>query len=86
MNTFIEFILFGFAAQLIDGSLGMAFGVFLTTVLTYTGVPVVQSSACVHLSETVISLASGIAHFKFKNKEKNLLSEKFVLYTNKYLT
>ena len=45
------FLLIGFAAQLIDGALGMAFGVISQTLLVSIGVPPAATSACVYLGE-----------------------------------
>ena len=61
------FIALGFCAQLIDGCLGMAYGVFLTTFLTANGVPLVQASSSVHFAEVFTTLASGLAHWRFDN-------------------
>lgn len=63
----ISFVFLGFCAQLIDGCLGMAYGVFLTTVLMAQGVPLVNASSSVHFSEVFTTLASGISHWKFRN-------------------
>ena len=63
----ILFIILGFCAQLIDGCLGMAYGVFLTTFLTANGVPLVQASSGVHFAEVFTTLASGLAHWRFDN-------------------
>lgn len=63
----IYFIILGFCAQLIDGCLGMAYGVFLTTFLMERGVPLVNVSSSIHFSEVFTTFASGIAHWKFKN-------------------
>ena len=63
----ISFIILGFCAQLIDGCLGMAYGVFLTTFLTASGVPLVNASSAIHFSEVFTTLASGLSHIKFKN-------------------
>ena len=63
----ILFIVLGFCAQLIDGCLGMAYGVFLTTFLTANGVPLVQASSGVHFAEVFTTLASGLAHWRFDN-------------------
>jgi uncharacterized membrane protein YfcA len=57
----------GFIAQLIDGSLGMAYGVTSTTMLLYLGLSPVAASTSVHLSEVVTSAAAGISHSKFGN-------------------
>ncbi len=71
-DGFIIFIVLGFFAQLIDGALGMAYGVFLTTVLTFIGVPVVHASASIHFSEMFTTFVSGISHFKLKNVDMGL--------------
>ncbi len=71
-DSLLIFIILGFIAQLIDGALGMAFGVFLTTVLTFIGVPVAQASASIHFAEIFTTCISGISHFKFKNVDMGL--------------
>ena len=63
----ILYIVLGFIAQLIDGCLGMAYGVFLTTVLMAQGVPLVSASSSIHFSEVFTTGASCISHWKFKN-------------------
>ncbi|WP_181309808.1 sulfite exporter TauE/SafE family protein [Nocardioides campestrisoli] len=57
----------GFLAQLIDGSLGMAYGVTSTTLLLAAGVAPAAASAAVHFSEIGTSLVSGISHHKLGN-------------------
>src|SRR5262245_4212828 len=59
--------LVGLVAQLIDGSLGMAYGVTSTTLLLTAGVAPAIASASVHLAEVGTTLASGTAHWKFGN-------------------
>jgi hypothetical protein len=63
----LPFILVGFAAQLVDGALGMAFGVISSTLLISLGVPPAVASAGVHTVETVTTGASGISHILHKN-------------------
>ncbi len=75
MEGFLIFVAFGFMAQIIDGALGMAFGVFLTTALTFMGVPIVQASAGIHFVEIFTTLASGLSHFKFKNIDKRVFKK-----------
>ncbi len=70
-NIFI-FILFGFIAQLIDGSLGMAYGVSSNTFLLSIGLPPAAASASVHAAEVFTTGASGVFHLKFGNVRKNL--------------
>ncbi|CCF62108.1 conserved membrane protein of unknown function; putative permease domain [Nocardia cyriacigeorgica GUH-2] len=55
------------AAQLVDGSLGMAYGVTSTTLLLAFGTNPAAASATVHLAEIGTTLASGVAHWKFGN-------------------
>jgi hypothetical protein len=57
----------GLAAQLIDGALGMAYGVTSSTLLLILGVAPAWASASVHLSEIVTTLASGASHWRFGN-------------------
>ncbi|WP_166975098.1 sulfite exporter TauE/SafE family protein [Brevibacterium atlanticum] len=57
----------GLIAQLIDGSLGMAYGVTSTTLLLAAGVAPAAASAAVHFSEIGTSLVSGISHHRFGN-------------------
>ena len=59
--------LVGFAAQLVDGSLGMAYGVTSTTLLLAIGTNAAAASATVHLAEIGTTLASGISHWRFNN-------------------
>jgi len=59
--------LVGFVAQLIDGSLGMAYGLTSTTLLLTAGVAPAIASASVHLAEVGTTLASGTAHWRFGN-------------------
>ncbi len=57
----------GLLAQLIDGSLGMAYGVTSSTLLLAAGIAPAAASAAVHFSEIGTSLASGISHHKLGN-------------------
>lgn len=57
----------GLVAQLIDGSLGMAYGVTSSTLLLAAGVAPAAASAAVHFSEIGTTLVSGAAHTKFGN-------------------
>ncbi|HAH11324.1 MAG TPA: hypothetical protein DCL54_06545 [Alphaproteobacteria bacterium] len=69
---FLEFVLIGFLAQLVDGALGMAYGVTATSVLLSIGVPPATASACVHTAEMFTTGASGAAHWRLKNIDWNL--------------
>ena len=71
----VYFIFAGFCAQIIDGALGMAYGVISTSILIYWGIPVVNASASVKFAEIFTTLVSGISHFKFGNVDKNLFKK-----------
>ncbi|NIM02803.1 TSUP family transporter [bacterium] len=68
----IVYIIVGFVAQIIDGALGMAYGVTSTTFLLSIGIPPVAASASVHTAEIFASGASGLAHLRFGNVDKKL--------------
>ena len=65
--TFLWFILAGFVAQMIDGALGMAYGVSCSTLLLYLGVPPKVGSAAVHTAEVFTTGVSGLSHIRFRN-------------------
>jgi uncharacterized protein len=67
MRSFIVLAIVGLAAQLVDGSLGMAYGVTSTTLLLAVGVSPALASASVHLAEVGTCAASGISHWRFGN-------------------
>ncbi|RRQ29424.1 sulfite exporter TauE/SafE family protein [Rhodococcus sp. Eu-32] len=67
MKTIILIGLVGLAAQLVDGALGMAYGVTTTTLLLAIGTNPATASATVHLAEIGTTLISGISHWKFGN-------------------
>ncbi|GAA1437026.1 sulfite exporter TauE/SafE family protein [Mycobacterium cookii] len=64
----------GLLAQLIDGSLGMAYGVTSSTLLLAAGVAPAAASAAVHFSELGTSLVSGASHHKFGNVDWRTVS------------
>ncbi|HYN66327.1 MAG TPA: sulfite exporter TauE/SafE family protein [Ornithinibacter sp.] len=67
MRKLVLLALVGLGAQLVDGSLGMAYGVTSTTLLLAIGTNPAAASATVHLAEIGTTLASGAAHWKFGN-------------------
>jgi uncharacterized protein len=71
-SSFIKFILIGFAAQMIDGTLGMAYGVSCSTMLLNMGVSPRVATAAVHTAEVFTTGVSGLSHLKFKNIDKQL--------------
>jgi uncharacterized membrane protein YfcA len=64
----------GFAAQLVDGALGMAFGLISTTALLTLGLPPAQASAAVHTAEVATTAASGISHLYHRNINAKLFA------------
>ncbi|UKJ06398.1 TSUP family transporter [Solitalea lacus] len=66
------FIIGGFIAQMIDGALGMAYGVSATTFLMSFGITPAAASASVHASEIFTTGVSGISHLKFGNVNSKL--------------
>jgi uncharacterized membrane protein YfcA len=67
VKTLVLLALVGLGAQLVDGSLGMAYGVTSTTLLLAFGTNPAAASATVHFAEIGTSLMSGLAHWKFGN-------------------
>lgn len=71
-GTLLLFIGVGFAAQIIDGSLGMAYGISCSSILMSTGVSPVLASASVHVAEVFTTASSGFFHWKLGNFDKKL--------------
>jgi hypothetical protein len=69
---FLSYLLIGFAAQLVDGALGMAYGLTASSWLLATGLPPASVSATVHLAETFTTGASAVSHHHFGNIDKKL--------------
>ncbi|MEH1168841.1 sulfite exporter TauE/SafE family protein [Micromonospora sp. CPCC 205539] len=67
MRKLLVLALVGLAAQLVDGSLGMAYGLTSSTLLLVAGVAPAAASASVHLAEIGTTLAAGVAHWRFGN-------------------
>jgi len=75
ISEILPFILAGFFAQLIDGALGMAYGVISSTILvSVLGMPPTRASASVHLAELFTTAASGISHILHKNVDWKLFA------------
>ncbi len=71
----LPFILIGFGAQLVDGALGMAFGVISSTMLiNLAGLPPAVASASVHLVGSFTSGISGISHALMRNVDWRMLA------------
>lgn len=71
-TTFGVFLLVGFFAQLIDGAVGMAYGVISSSVLLAFGVPPAQASATIHAAECFTTGASGASHLAHRNVDWRL--------------
>lgn len=69
---FYLMIIGGFVAQLIDGALGMGYGVTCTTFLLSIGINLPAISGSIHTAEMFSSAASGYSHYKFGNVNKKL--------------
>lgn len=67
MQKLLLFALVGMAAQLVDGSLGMAYGVTSTTLLLMIGTNPAMASAMVQFAQLGTTLASGVSHHSFGN-------------------
>jgi uncharacterized membrane protein YfcA len=71
-GEFWLYALVGFLAQMIDGALGMAYGVSSTTFLLSIGLPPAAASASVHMSEVFTTGVSGLSHWKLGNVSRKL--------------
>jgi uncharacterized membrane protein YfcA len=67
------FALAGGLAQLVDGTLGMGFGVTSATVLLYLGIAPATASAATHAAKLPTTLVSGLAHWRVGNVDKAVL-------------
>jgi uncharacterized membrane protein YfcA len=67
VRSIVVLAIVGLAAQLVDGSLGMAYGVTSTTLLLAVGLSPALASASVHIAEVGTTLASGVSHWRFGN-------------------
>jgi uncharacterized membrane protein YfcA len=71
-TVFGLFLAVGFFAQLIDGAVGMAYGVISSSVLLAFGVPPAQASATIHAAECFTTGASGASHLAHRNVDWRL--------------
>ena len=67
MRKLVLFGMVGVLAQLIDGALGMAYGLTSTTLLVAAGTAPAAASATVHLAELGTTAVSGVSHWRFGN-------------------
>lgn len=71
-DQFYWFVLVGLGAQLIDGALGMAFGLLSSSILLGMGLPPAAVSASVHTAEVFTTGASGASHLAMRNVDRRL--------------
>ncbi|KRG42184.1 hypothetical protein ARC78_09555 [Stenotrophomonas pictorum JCM 9942] len=71
-SEFYWFILIGLGAQLVDGALGMAFGLISSSVLLSMGLPPAAVSASIHTAEVFTTGASGVSHLVAGNVDRRL--------------
>ncbi len=72
-TNILIFVAVGFVAQMIDGALGMAYGVSSNTFLLSLGIPPAAASASVHMAEVVTTGVSGISHWRLGNIDWKLI-------------
>ena len=70
---FFGMVLVGFAAQFVDGTLGMGYGAFSASLLITLGLYPAIASASVHTAEILPTLVSGVSHFKLGNVKRELV-------------
>jgi hypothetical protein len=74
MNDWWLFLAVGFVAQLVDGALGMAYGVVTNTVLLTIGLPPSYASALVHTAEVFTTSASATSHIYHRNVDWRMVA------------
>lgn len=74
MRTLIVLALVGLGAQLVDGGLGMGYGITSSTMLLAVGLSPATASASVHLAELGTTLVSGVSHWKLGNTDWRLVA------------
>ncbi|HBK82155.1 MAG TPA: siroheme synthase, partial [Flavobacterium sp.] len=72
-NEFYYMLLIGFFAQLVDGAVGLGYGVTCATSMMILGVKLPAISGSIHTAEMFSSAISGFSHYKFGNVNKKLL-------------
>ncbi len=77
-QSFWTAVAVGLFAQIIDGALGMAYGITATTFLLSTGVSPAAASASVHMAEIFTTGFSGLSHWRFGNVDKALFKRLLV--------
>ena len=72
-DEFLLLLAIGFLAQMVDGALGMAFGVVSTSAMLMIGLPPAQASALVHTAEIFTTGASAASHIYHRNVDWRLV-------------
>lgn len=72
-SDFLMFVLIGLCAQLVDGALGMAYGLISSTILLSMGLPPAAVSASVHTAEVFTTGVSGVSHGMLGNVDRKLM-------------
>jgi uncharacterized protein len=72
-SEFWTFALVGFVAQIIDGTLGMGFGIISNSVLLAQGIPPALASASVNAAKIPTTLTAAVSHFVHKNMRRDIL-------------
>src|SRR5690606_30003307 len=72
-SQFLVFVAIGLGAQLIDGALGMAYGLVSSSILLAMGMPPAAVSASVHTAEVFTTGVSGAAHGMLGNVDRRLM-------------
>ena len=74
MDELLLFVVVGFVAQMVDGAVGMAYGLVATSVLISMGTPPPVASASIHAAEVFTTGASGFAHWRAGNVDRRLVA------------
>ncbi|MCM2131345.1 sulfite exporter TauE/SafE family protein [Larsenimonas rhizosphaerae] len=73
MQRLILFGVAGFVAQLVDGAIGMGYGLTSSSMLLAMGITPAVASASIHLAEIATTAASGVSHVKLGNVDRSLV-------------
>ncbi|AER40635.1 MAG: TSUP family transporter [Flavobacteriales bacterium] len=72
-KNFLYLFFTGFFAQIVDGAIGVGYGLTCTTILLTLGIPISSISASIHTAEIFSSGISGLSHYRMGNVNKKLL-------------
>jgi len=73
LTALIIFLVIGFFAQFIDGTVGMGYGAFSASILIGIGIVPALASASIHTAEIFTTLISGVSHWRFGNVKREWL-------------